>query len=123
MAEHRKFFSQFATYISELSMQTRYVRRCCPRSWLGSRRAPFAFSDTWALVINRQNSQDRDSGAMRAKLDEVIQTSKAQNGYVGIEKLDEHAPRALITVLEKQAGRSGEVGNRAPSRDPPRAST
>jgi low affinity Fe/Cu permease len=60
----------------------------------------FNYSDTWQLVINTgttiitflmvfviQNTQNRDSAAVQAKLDELIRTSKAQNRFIGIEHL------------------------------------
>ncbi|MFT4252790.1 MAG: low affinity iron permease family protein [Caulobacter sp.] len=62
----------------------------------------FKFSETWQLVINTgttiitflmvfliQNTQNRDSEAVQAKLDELILTSTADNDFVGIEKLSE----------------------------------
>ncbi len=62
----------------------------------------FGYSENWQLVINTsttvvtflivfvpQNSQNRDGMALQAKHDELIQTSQAQNKFVGIEKLDE----------------------------------
>jgi low affinity Fe/Cu permease len=60
----------------------------------------FGFSETWQLVINTgttivtflmvfliQNTQNRDGAAIQAKLDELILTSKAENVFIGIEKL------------------------------------
>ena len=76
----------------------------------------FGFSETWQLVVNTattivtflmvfvlQNSQNRDGRAVQAKLDELILTSKAANGFVGIEKLDERELRKLSDRLEEQA--------------------
>ena len=60
----------------------------------------FGYSDTWQLVINTgttvvtflmvfiiQNTQNRDGGALQAKLDELIRSSHAQNRFIGIEHL------------------------------------
>jgi low affinity Fe/Cu permease len=60
----------------------------------------FAYSDTWQLVMNTwtnivtflmvfviQNSQNRDSAALQAKIDELIRVSEARNSFVGIEQL------------------------------------
>ena len=62
----------------------------------------FGWSDTWQLVINTgttivtflmvfliQNTQNRDSAALHAKLDELIRVSAAENIFIGIEHLTE----------------------------------
>ena len=77
---------------------------------------PFAFSETWQLVINTgttiitflmvfvlQNSQVRDGRAIQAKLDELIRTSSAQNAFIGIEHLDEEQIQVLSRELAKEA--------------------
>lgn len=76
----------------------------------------FHYSETWQLVVNTattivtflmvfvlQNSQNRDSKALQAKLDELILTSKAQNKFVGVENLDENELRKISKALHKQA--------------------
>ncbi|WP_117194198.1 low affinity iron permease family protein [Rhizobium terrae] len=78
----------------------------------------FGFSETWQLVINTgttiitflmvfvlQNSQNRDSEAVQAKLDELILSSHAANEFIGIEKLDEEQLRRLSESLQRHAER------------------
>ena len=95
----------------------------------------FGFSETWQLVVNTattivtflmvfvlQNSQNRDGRAVQAKLDELILTSKAANGFVGIEKLDERELRKLSDRLEEQAkaldDRADDIEEEQESADP-----
>jgi len=55
------------------------------------------------MVFVLQNSQNRDSKALQAKLDELILTSQAQNKFVGIEKLDEQELREMSGKLAEKA--------------------
>jgi low affinity Fe/Cu permease len=68
----------------------------------------FHYSDTWQLVINTgttvvtflmvfliQATQNRDSLAIQAKLDELIHASAARNEFAGIDRLSEEELRTL----------------------------
>ena len=77
----------------------------------------FHYSDTWQLVINTgttivtflmvfliQNTQNRDSLALQAKLDELIRvTEAASNSFVGAEKLSESKLEELREDCEEEA--------------------
>ena len=86
----------------------------------------FGFSDTWQLVINTsttivtflmvfliQNTQNRDNGAIHAKLDELIRAMvDADNEYIGIEHLTDHELKAILVEVEKNAHRLHEERRR-----------
>ena len=79
----------------------------------------FGYSDTWQLVINTgttivtflmvfliQNSQNRDTGAIQTKLDELIRAIEgAHNALLDLEELDdeeiEHIRRDYRQLAEK----------------------
>jgi low affinity Fe/Cu permease len=75
----------------------------------------FHFSDTWQLVVNTgttiitflmvfliQNSQNRDSAALQAKLDELLRAvADAREGkFIGVEHLTDEEIEKLRTELE-----------------------
>ena len=76
----------------------------------------FHFSDTWQLVINTsttiitflmvfliQNTQNRDTEALRLKLDELILATKdARNQFVTIEDLSDEELEALELELRER---------------------
>ncbi len=85
----------------------------------------FQFSETWQLVVNTgttiitflmvfvlQNSQNRDAGAMQAKLDELIRAvEEARGQFIGIEHLTDKQIREILAALEAEAGqREGKAG-------------
>ncbi len=75
----------------------------------------FGFSDTWQLVINTsttiitflmvfliQNTQNRDNGALQAKLDELIHAMvDADNKFIGIEHLTDEELKAILEEVEQ----------------------
>ncbi|WP_411906840.1 low affinity iron permease family protein [Rhizobium mayense] len=63
------------------------------------------------MVFVLQNSQNRDGKALQAKLDELILTSKAQNEFVGIEKLDQQSLRKMSKTLSEEAECIEEVAD------------
>jgi low affinity Fe/Cu permease len=89
----------------------------------------FGFSDTWQLVINTgttivtflmvfliQNTQNRDSIALQAKLDELVRSVKdANNKFVGIEKLSEPELEELREECEQEAKTELENSRNQPS--------
>jgi low affinity Fe/Cu permease len=77
----------------------------------------FGFSDTWQLVINTgttivtflivfliQNTQNRDSGAIQLKLDELIRATKgAHNAVLDLEELSQKDLERFRSLYEKLA--------------------
>ncbi|MBJ6135730.1 low affinity iron permease family protein [Ochrobactrum sp. Q0168] len=80
----------------------------------------FGYSDTWQLIVNTsttiitflmvfliQNSQNRDSCALQAKLDEILHAVKnAREDVIGIEHLPLKELERLRDEIEKRAGKS-----------------
>jgi low affinity Fe/Cu permease len=94
----------------------------------------FGFSDTWQLVVNTgttiitflmvfliQNTQNRDTGAIQTKLDELIRTTKgAHNALLDLEELDEveiEHIRRDYRKLADEARRAIKAGRRDTDRE------
>lgn len=71
------------------------------------------YSETWQLVVNTsttivtflmvfliQNTQNRDNAALQAKLDELIRSSEAKNGFIGIEKLTDRELEDILSSFD-----------------------
>jgi len=67
------------------------------------------------MVFLIQNSQNRDSSAIQAKLDELVRTSNARNFLVGIEKLTPEEIEQIRQSIETLARQRPEM--RRPSTD------
>ncbi len=131
-------FSRFASALSELSGRPVTFSLAAMLVLIWAITGPlFGFSAIWQLVINTltsivtflmvfvlQNSQNRDGRALQAKIDELILSSKAQNKFVGIEKLDEEALQEICATLPERIECEEDVaaetaainGRRDPSR-------
>ena len=90
----------------------------------------FDYSDTWQLIINTgttivtflmvfliQNTQNRDSAAIQAKLDELIRVGRAQNSFIGIEHLTESEVNDIRAKCE-EAAKLHESSHRKHRHDP-----
>jgi low affinity Fe/Cu permease len=110
-----KRFVQFANYVAEASGYpcVFVVAALSVILWLATGPL-FRFSDSWQLVMNTvtsvitflmvfliQTSQNRDSTALQAKLDELIRASNAQNLFVGLEQL---SPDEIAEIRQQVHG-------------------
>lgn len=86
----------------------------------------FGFSETWQLVINTgttivtflmvfliQNTQNRDSAAIQAKLDELIRSGDGKNDFIGIEHLTEAEVEEFRVRCMKAKERAGGAASHA----------
>ncbi|OAE47958.1 low affinity iron permease family protein [Agrobacterium tumefaciens] len=114
-----RFFTQFASRIASFSgSPTAFVVALGTVIVWGISGPLFGFSEVWQLVINTgttivtflmiflvQNSQNRDSAAMEAKLDELLRAvKKARGDFIGIEHLTENEIEEIRARLEKENG-------------------
>ena len=73
----------------------------------------FHFSDTWQLVVNTgssiitllmvfliQDTQNRESAAIQAKLNELIQHLEADTRFVGVERLPHPEVEKIVAASE-----------------------
>lgn len=111
-----KFFTLFASRIASFSgSPTAFVIALGTILAWGISGPLFGFSEVWQLVINTgttivtflmiflvQNSQNRDSAAMEAKLDELLRAvEQARGDFIGIEHLTEEEIEDIRAQLER----------------------
>jgi low affinity Fe/Cu permease len=114
-----RLFTRIATRISEAAGQPLTFILALAFIIVWAVTGPvFQFSDTWQLIVNTsttivtflmvfliQNSQNRDSASIQAKLDELLRASEgAREQFIGIEHMTESEIEKLRTALEKEAG-------------------
>ncbi|HEV7693186.1 MAG TPA: low affinity iron permease family protein [Hyphomonadaceae bacterium] len=122
-----KLFTRFANSVSELAGNPITFIVCAAYVIVWACTGPlFGFSDTWQLVINTsttiitflmvfliQNTQNRDNGAIHAKLDELIRAMvDADNEFIGIEHLTDEELKAILQDVEKNAHKLHEERKR-----------
>ena len=122
-----KLFTKFANAVSEAAGSPFAFLACILFASLWALSGPlFGFSDTWQLVINTsttiitflmvfliQNMQNRDNGAIHAKLDELIRSQvSADNEFIGIEHLTDQELKKILEAVEKNAHRLHEERRR-----------
>jgi low affinity Fe/Cu permease len=142
-----KLFTRFANAVSELAGNPITFIVCAAYVVVWACTGPlFGFSDTWQLVINTsttiitflmvfliQNTQNRDNGAIHAKLDELIRAMvDADNEFIGIEHLTDEELKIILAKVEENAERihderkrrgEGPKANRAPAKAKGKANT
>jgi low affinity Fe/Cu permease len=126
----RKAFTDFANKVSEWAGSPYAFLLCILAVVAWALSGPmFGFSDTWQLVINTsttiitflmvfliQNTQNRDNGALHAKLDELIRAMvDADNEYIGIEHLTDRELKEILRKVELNAHRPHEERQRRAS--------
>ena len=70
------------------------------------------------MVFLIQNTQNRESAALQAKLDELLRSGAAQNAFIGIEHLSQDEVDAFRDRCAESAAKAktSAAGNKAVSR-------
>ena len=68
---------------------------------------------TFLMVFLIQNTQNRDSAAIQAKLDELILVTAAENSFIGIEHLTEEEVNEFRKKCKTAAQRAERAGHSA----------
>lgn len=119
-----RFFDKFANAISHGAGQPATFACACVGIALWAVAGPvFGFSETWQLVVNTgttiitflmvfvvQHTQNRDSDAVQAKLDELILAlSQADNQFIGVERLSAQELKQLRALITDQIEHPSEL--------------
>lgn len=117
-----RIFAQISHRVASWAGQpAAFILALCVILIWGTSGPLFKWSDTWQLVVNTgttivtflmvfliQNAQNRDAGAMQAKLDELLRaTQSARNEFIGIEHLTETQLEQIRAALEALSGDDG----------------
>jgi low affinity Fe/Cu permease len=118
-----KLFTRIANHVALAAGKPLTFVLCCliVITW-GVTGPFFGFSDTWQLIINTgttiitflmvfliQNTQNRDSVAIQAKLDELLRVGKARNAFIGIEHLPEEEVEQFRERCEAAAKKADKL--------------
>ena len=113
-------FLQFASHTARMAGKPWTFLLCLAVVIVWAVTGPiFRFSADWQLVINTgttivtflmvfliQNTQNRDGAAIQAKLDELLHAvSRADERFVGIERLSEKELDLILAQVEARAER------------------
>ena len=126
----RSWFARFAKGTSRATGRplTFFIALAIVIVWLAT-GSLFRYSDTWQLVINTgttivtflmvfliQNTQNRDTGAIQIKLDELIRAVEgANNALLDLEEMEEEELEILRTHYAKLAREARQIINRRES--------
>jgi low affinity Fe/Cu permease len=121
-----RFFADSATYIAhQAGRPITFVLAVLVVLFWAVSGPYFGYSDTWQLVINTgttivtflmvfiiQNTQNRDGGAVQAKLDELIRAGAAHNTFIGIEHLTDEEIEGFRAACALAAERAAKKKGR-----------